>query len=140
MRRSDRTRDGTGRQPTSCRRSKMPRRFECRFSERKSESLLLNSCLRFLLGVGHANLAFRTFRDGKDGPEMDDRCRRVQFGTVDNRALRATSYQWKVRQQALGLPHSKDRTTEGPTTLTRWMAVGSSSTSECDCRRPGFYA
>ncbi len=51
-------------------------------------SLLLNSFLGFVLGVGHVNLACRTNGDGKDGPEMDDLYRRVQFGTVDNRALR----------------------------------------------------
>ncbi len=49
---------------------------------------MLSSFVGFVLGVGHANLACPTFRDGKDGPEMDDLCRRVQFGTVDNRALR----------------------------------------------------
>ena len=51
-------------------------------------SLLLNSFLGLVLGVGHANLACRTNGDGNDDPEMDDLCRRVQFGTVDNRALR----------------------------------------------------
>ena len=38
---------------------------------------------------------------------MDDLCRRVQFGTVDNRALGAASCQSKVRQQALKVPHAK---------------------------------
>ena len=59
------------------------------YNNLKTEGCVAQITQGSMKAVGHANLACRTNGGGNDGPEMDDLCLGVQFGTVDNRALQA---------------------------------------------------